>query len=215
MNSNSMPMAVVIVRTQSRILIFSLEPEDTDETLFRKGEKQMAKNNPLEPAEKTVVIIRVFDAIREMVWKAWTDPERLKRWWGPRGFTAPYAKIDLRVGGKYLNCMRSPDGKDFWSTGVYNQIIPLQRFVVTDSFADKDGNVVPATYYGMNSTFPMETQITVTFEDQTGKTKMTLKYASTKMLSDEDRKNMIQGWNESFDKLAELLQKSKAIHAQM
>src|SRR2546426_2253062 len=67
--------------------------------------------------EKELRIVRVFDAPRERVWKAWTDPEQVKSWWGPRSFTAPFAKIDLRVGGKYLYCMRSPDGKDYWSTG--------------------------------------------------------------------------------------------------
>src|SRR5207249_10001297 len=68
------------------------------------------------------------------------DPERAKRWWGPEGFTAPFIKIDLRVGGKYLFCMRSPDGKDYWSTGVYREIVPLQRIVSTDSFADEKGD---------------------------------------------------------------------------
>src|SRR5437773_7933520 len=76
--------------------------------------------------EKELRIVRVFDAPRERVWKAWTDPDRVKSWWGPRSFTAPFAKIDLRVGGKYLYCMRSPDGKDYWSTGVYREIVPLQ-----------------------------------------------------------------------------------------
>jgi uncharacterized protein YndB with AHSA1/START domain len=91
-----------------------------------------------------LIITRVFDAPRELVWKAWTEPERVKQWWGPRGFTSPFCKIDLRVGGSYLFSMRSPDGQDFWSTGVYREIIPQERIVATGSFADEKGNVVPA-----------------------------------------------------------------------
>jgi uncharacterized protein YndB with AHSA1/START domain len=77
-----------------------------------------------------------------MVWKAWTLPELVTKWWGPKGYTSPVAKIDFRVGGKYLYAMISPDGKDIWSTGVYREIAPPERFVATDSFADEKGNVV-------------------------------------------------------------------------
>ncbi len=156
-------------------------------------------------------ITRVFDAPRELVWKSWTEPERVQRWWGPKDFTSPFCSIDLRVGGKYLISMRSPDGKEFWSTGVYREIIPLERIVNTDSFADEKGNVVPATYYGMSSSFPLEMQATTTFEEQEGKTRLTLKYSGTEGLSAEDRDNMIQGWNESFDKLAQNLNKSRLV----
>ena len=106
------------------------------------------------PAEGELVIRRVFDASRELVWKAWTDPERMKRWWGPKNFTAPVCKIDLRVGGAYLYCMRSPEGQDYWSTGVYREIVPQERIVCTDSFADEKGNTVPASHYGMDGDWP-------------------------------------------------------------
>ena len=78
-------------------------------------------------AEWELLITRVFDAPREFVWKAWTDPERFMRWWGPKNFTSPVSKIELRVGGTYLKCMRSPEGRDFWSTGVYREIVPMER----------------------------------------------------------------------------------------
>jgi len=97
-------------------------------------------------------------------------------WWGPKGFTSPVSKIDLRVGGEYLNCMRSPDGKDFWSKGLFREIVLTERLVMTDSFADEKGNIVPASYYGMSKNFPLELQITVIFEehnDRNGKTKLT------------------------------------------
>ena len=80
--------------------------------------------------KNALTITRIFDAPRDLVWKAWTDPEYYKKWWGPTYFTAPISKIDLRVGGKYLSCMRGPDGKDYWSTGVYREIVPLERLVI-------------------------------------------------------------------------------------
>src|SRR6266511_1379450 len=124
---------------------------------------------------KPLVIERIFDAPRELVWKAWTEPERVKQWWGPRDFSCPVAEIDFRVGGRSFNCMRGPDGKDIWSIGTYKEIVPLERFVVTDSFADENGNVVPSSHYGMPD-MPLEMLITVTFEDIGGKTKMTMKH---------------------------------------
>jgi uncharacterized protein YndB with AHSA1/START domain len=104
-------------------------------------------------------ITRVFDAPRELVWKAWTDPELMKKWLGPKDFTAPVCKIDLRVGGRYLCSMRSPEGQDFWSTGTYREIVALERLIMTDSFTDAEGNVVPATHYGLSADFPLELQV--------------------------------------------------------
>jgi uncharacterized protein YndB with AHSA1/START domain len=168
-----------------------------------------------KPAERELVIARVFDAPRELVWKAWTDPEEAKKWWGPKGFTAPVSKIDLRVGGKYLNCMRGagPDGvvRDFWSTGIYREIVPLQRLVNTDSFADEKGNVVPASHYGMEGDWPLELLVTVTFEEAGGRTKMTLLHAG--IPAGKMRELCETGWNESFDKLAEHLAKSLGLRA--
>lgn len=146
-----------------------------------------------------LVITRVLDAPRERVWEAWTDPEQMKKWWGPKEFTAPSVEIDLREGGKYLNCMRSPDGQEFWSTGVYREIVPMEKLVVTDSFADEQGNVVPGAHYGMPE-FPLETEVTVTFEDQDGKTKLTVRHAG--MPVGEHGSQAEAGWNESLDKLA-------------
>ncbi|HEY3251392.1 MAG TPA: SRPBCC domain-containing protein [Ignavibacteria bacterium] len=150
-----------------------------------------------------LVITRIFDAPRELVWKAWTEPEHFKRWWGPKNFTAPSSKMDLRAGGKYLHCMRSPDGKDFWSTGVYREIVKPEKIVYTDSFADEKGNAVPASHYGMPEDFPTEMVVTVTFEELEGKTKMTLVHSG--MPKGEMCEMASGGWNQSFDKLAETL----------
>lgn len=153
-----------------------------------------------------LVIERVFDAPRELVWKAWTDPEMAMRWWGPKGFTSPSCQIDLRVGGKTLFAMQSPDfndGKPIWSTGVYKELVPLERIVTTDCFADEDGNVVPASHYGMPADIPLEMLVTVTLEDVGGKTKMTLRHEGLPAGEMIDGAGV--GWNESFDKLAESL----------
>lgn len=163
-------------------------------------------DNTTRTAERELVITRIFDAPREKVWKAWTDPEHLVRWWGPQVFTSPVCKVDLRVGGKYLFCMRSPDGQDFWSTGEYREIVPMERLVCTDSFADPEGNVVSASYYGMDPDFPRELLVTITFEDLGDKTRLTLKHSG--MPAGDVGENAEIGWNQSLDKLAESLRYS-------
>ncbi len=160
----------------------------------------------MEEGERALVITRVFDAPREAVWRAWTEPERFMRWWGPQGFTSPFCTIDLRVGGRYLACMRSPDGKDYWSTGVYREIVPPARLVYTDNFADERGNVVPASHYGMPGDVPLDMLVTVTLEERGGKTTLTLTHAG---LPAGERDGAGLGWNQSFDKLAEALEAAR------
>lgn len=164
----------------------------------------MAKNNLIgELRKEEIVIRRIFNAPRELVWKAWTNPEHFKRWWGPKNYTAPFCEIDLRVGGKYLNCMRSPQGKEYWGTGVYREVVPFERLVFTDSFSDPQGNVVPATYYGMPEDFPLEMLVTVTLEDKGGQTMMTLRHEN--LPAGEMSEQTGAGWSQSFDKLSESL----------
>jgi uncharacterized protein YndB with AHSA1/START domain len=177
-----------------------------------KMTKNNLENNTAKP-ETEVVINRVFDAPRALVWKAWIDCEHVKNWWGPKGFVAPFCKIDLQVGGKYLNSMRGLEGmgkwsgKEIWSTGTYREIVPLERIVSTDSFADEKGNVVPATYYDMDANFPLELMVTVTFKEYDDKTELTLHHVGFPSTSDRD--NAKQGWMESLDKLAEVLAELK------
>lgn len=151
----------------------------------------------------SLVIERTFEAPRERLWQAWSDPELMKRWFGPKTFTTPFCTIDFRVGGKNLTCMRSPEGQDFWSTGEYREIVPLEKIVCTDSFADEQGNVVSAEYYGMGSDFPLELLVTVTFTEQNGKTTMTMVHEG--MPPGEHTDGASGGWSESFDKLENLL----------
>jgi len=112
--------------------------------------------------EEVLVIERVFDAPRELVWKAWTEAEQVMLWWGAKGIM-PVCNMDFRVGGVYLFCVRTPEGQDYWSTGVYREIVPLERIVFTDSLADEKGNVVPATHYGMSADIPLEMLVTGMF----------------------------------------------------
>lgn len=162
------------------------------------------RSSPLtEQEDRALVIERVFDAPRELVWKAWTDPEMFKRWWGPKGFTTPMAKIDFRVGGVWHTCMRSPEGQDMWSTGVFREIVPMERIVTTACPSDAEGNVVSAAHSGMPEDAPLEMLWAVTLEDVGGTTKMTLRHEG--LPAGPMRDGAGQGWRSSFDKLAEAL----------
>jgi uncharacterized protein YndB with AHSA1/START domain len=155
--------------------------------------------------EEELVITRFIAAPRQLVWRAWTEPELMQRWWGPKDFTAPFCRIDLRVGGSYLACMRAPDGQDYWSTGVYRRIEPPALLVCTDSFADEQGNVVPASHYGMEGDWPLELLITVTFEEEGGGTRLTLRHAG--LPPGKMTEECAEGWNQSLDKLVMVLAK--------
>lgn len=145
--------------------------------------------------EDGVTIERVVQAPREVVWRAWTEPEHFARWYGPAGFTLPVCEIDLRVGGRHLWGMRSPDGQEMFSTGVYSEVVPNERFVCTDAFADADGNIVP-----MGDGHPVETTLTLTLEDLGGgQTKMTLRQAGWP--DPGMAAGAGGGWNQAFDKL--------------
>jgi uncharacterized protein YndB with AHSA1/START domain len=99
--------------------------------------------------------------------------------------------------------MRDPDGREYWSTGVYREIVEPNRIVYTDSFADEHGNIVDATYYGMPVDIPREMEVEVEFEDLGDKTRMTLEHCG--FPDGEQLENAKAGWNESFDKLEECL----------
>jgi len=157
--------------------------------------------------EQVLVIERVFNAPRELVFKAWTEPRRAMQWWGPRNFTTPFCEIDLRPGGIVRSCMRSPGGKDYWGTGVYREVVEPERIVWTDSFADEDGNVVPATHYGMSAEWPLEALVRVTFAEEDGGTRLTLEH-DTGTAPAAERDMCRQGWSESLDKLAEYLEEA-------
>jgi uncharacterized protein YndB with AHSA1/START domain len=144
-----------------------------------------------------LVITRVFKAPPELVFAAWTQPEHLAHWSGPEGFTTPHHEMDLRPGGRYRACLRSPEGVDHWVRGVYREIQPPMRLVMTHAWEDEGGQAGP------------ETLITVTFhQENAGHTRM--HFRQTGFTSKESRDGHQGGWSSSFDKLAAHLEGSSA-----
>jgi uncharacterized protein YndB with AHSA1/START domain len=144
-----------------------------------------------ESAERVLEIERIFDAPRNLVFKAWTEPEHLVHWYGPRGFTLPSCKLDLRPGGAWRSCMFSPEGHEYWVKGVYREIVEPERLVYTYAHENQDGTLVH------------ETLVRVTFAEQRGKTKLTLRQAIFESLKERDSHR--GGWNSSLDRLVEYL----------
>jgi len=162
-----------------------------------------------DKAAGEITITREFAVPRAFVWKAWTEPDLLKRWHGPKDFTAPHIRIDLREGGRYHYCMRSPDGEEYWSTGRFLELVEPERMVCTDSFADPAGNVVPASFYGMAGDLPLELRFELDLKESSrGKTRLTLRHLGMPAGGDHDL--AVQGWNESLDKLEAVLMEMKA-----
>ena len=146
--------------------------------------------------ERTVVITRIFDAPRALVFKAWTDPAHLAAWWGPRGFTNPVCEVDLRIGGRMRIVMRAPDGAEHPMIGIFREIVRPERLVFTNIATDPAGTVL------------LEGLTTVTFaEHGAGHTKLTVEshavarvdYASPML------EGMEAGWTQTIDRLGEFV----------
>lgn len=150
------------------------------------------------PRDQELVLTRTFAASRERVFRAWIDPERLAAWWGPSDFTAT-CELDVRVGGAYRLCMRSPDGSEYWIAGEYVEITPPSRLVMTQYFADAQGNNVGPAAHGLDDDVPSAMTLTVTLEEQGGTTVMTVH--QTMRIDVAQRYEATVGWNQSFDKL--------------
>src|SRR5579871_591414 len=139
----------------------------------------MTKNPGSE--KERMVITRVFDAPRKLVWEAWTNPKYVMQWWGPKGFTAPVCKIDFRVGGKFLCCMRSPDGQEVWNGGEYHEIVPYEKIVYSLYFADANGNRVDPAERRRQQQRRQHAHEVVIFDcDRNGQTKQTMTANETK-----------------------------------
>ncbi|HET7109123.1 MAG TPA: SRPBCC domain-containing protein [Candidatus Acidoferrum sp.] len=159
----------------------------------------MAKNTVNE--KERMVITRIFDAPRALVWEAWTNPKYVMQWWGPKGFTAPVCKIDFRVGGKFLCCMRSPDGQEGWNGGEYHEIVPHEKIVYSLYFADANGNRVDPAELGIEHQAIDDARDVVIFEDfGNGQTKLTM--IGNETMEEAKNSGQFEGWNETFDKLA-------------
>jgi uncharacterized protein YndB with AHSA1/START domain len=154
-------------------------------------------NTTVATRQKTVSITRTFDLPLNIVWKAWTEPESFKKWWGPTDYTCPSCTIDLKVGGKCIASMKGPDGKEIWSTGIFKEIEPMKKLVYEDHFSDSQGNLVSPSYYDMPGDWN-DVNVTLTFEEVDGKTKMTIEQTN---IPEEMYDDCIKGWNQSLDKL--------------
>jgi uncharacterized protein YndB with AHSA1/START domain len=153
-------------------------------------------------SEDAVVIERVFEAPIDLIWQMWTNPEHFKNWYGPTGFTVPVAEMDVRVGGKQLVCMASPDGSmKMWTTGEYTEVVPNERLVYTDSPADENGNVVSPSAMGMPDGYPTTTEVTVQLEELGGRTKMVMTHAGVPADSGAGG-----GWEQAFAKMASYIE---------
>jgi uncharacterized protein YndB with AHSA1/START domain len=142
-------------------------------------------------AERELVITRIIDAPRVLVFKAWTQPEQVACWWGPQGFTTISCKMDIRPGGAYRVCMRSPEGVDHWKQGVYREIVPPERIVFTFAWEDADGN--PGH----------ELLTTVTLAEHGTKTRLTLRQAMFETV--ERRDDHQGGWTSCLERFAEYM----------
>jgi uncharacterized protein YndB with AHSA1/START domain len=128
-----------------------------------------------ETKRQNVVVSRVIDAPVEQVWKAWVDPELVKRWWGPDGFTAPLARMDFREGGTSLVSMVSPEFPEHYSTWHYREIVPHERIAYIHNLADPEGNTIDPTSIGMPPDFPQDLLNVVVFRDLgDGRTELTV-----------------------------------------
>ena len=167
------------------------------ETKTKSRQDSKQKNTAVQ---NDIVIHRVFDLPASKVWQALTVAEYFKKWWGPKEFTCPSSTMEARKGGKYLSCMRGPDGKEYWSTGVVKEFIPEKKLVVTDSFSDSKGNIKSASEHGLPGEWPRELLITFELEEADGATKLKLIHEG---IPEEMHDECVKGWNESFDKLEE------------
>jgi uncharacterized protein YndB with AHSA1/START domain len=145
------------------------------------------------PTDREIVLTRVFDASRRLVFDAWTKPELLKRWYGARGWNLVVCEVDLRVGGAWRFVSRGPDGADMGQGGVYREIVPPDRLVYTESFVDQS--------------YPGESLITHVFRERNGTTTLTstVLYPSREARDIVINYPMTRGVTESYDRLAELL----------
>ena len=144
-----------------------------------------------DTTDRTLTITRTFDAPRELVFKAWSQPEHLVRWWAPTGFTTPSCEMEFRPGGSYRSVIRSPEGKEHRMRGVYHEVVPPERLVMTFAWEDEAGQ--PGH----------ETLITVTFADQAGKTRLTFEQGVFETV--ESRDSHLGGWSQFMDSLARYL----------
>ncbi len=151
-----------------------------------------------------MVVVRVFDAPREVVWRTWTDQKYVMQWWGPKGFTTPFCEMDFRVGGKFLICMRSPDGHALWSGGEYHEIVLHEKIVSSMYFADEQGNKVESAHYGIKHEAIDDAHDVTTFEDL-GNNRTKLTFIGNETMENAKDTGQLEGWSQILEKFAAVL----------
>ena len=152
-----------------------------------------------------MVVTRIFDAPRELVWKAWTDPKYIMQWWGPKGFTAPVCEMDFRVGGKLLCCMNAPDGQLCgWNAVEYYEIVLHEKIVSSMYFADAQGNKVEPEAYGIEHE-SIEGAFDVTLFEDIGNGQTRLTHIGNEPMESAKNSGQLEGWNQILDKIADVL----------
>jgi uncharacterized protein YndB with AHSA1/START domain len=165
------------------------------------------------PSSPDFVISRRFDAPRETLFRAFTEPASMQQWWGPKGFTVVKATMDLRVGGTYHYALRAPDGSTMWGKMVYREITAPARVVWINSFSDEAGGT---TRHPMAPTWPREMLSTLTFDDDAGGTRLTLTWSPLDPDAMEratfdapvSHESMRMGWTGTLDQLEAYLTKA-------
>jgi uncharacterized protein YndB with AHSA1/START domain len=160
------------------------------------------------------VISRVFDAPRGLVWKAWTEPERLAQWWGPKGCKIRVIKLDVRPGGIFHYAMQFSTGMDMFGRFIYREIAAPERLVFISSFSDANGGITRAPFPQIGATWPLEVLNNLTLTEQGGKTTLALRGGPINATLEELETfagmfaSMRQGFTGTFDQLADYLASS-------
>jgi uncharacterized protein YndB with AHSA1/START domain len=153
-------------------------------------------------AGSDVLITRLFDAPREVVFEAWTDPRQLARWFAPHGCTIEFREIDPRPGGTFHSCIRTPDGHECWCRGTYRTVNRPVQIVLTMVVSNEKGESMAPVAVGMDPDWPSKTVVTVTFVERQGRTMLTLHQTVSESLA--KRTGAHPGWLEMLDRLAAL-----------
>jgi len=153
--------------------------------------------------DKEVRIERVFNAPRELVFKAWTDPECLERWYAPRGCSIEIRRMEVREGGRLHTCIHTDGIGDCWVKGVYLEVAVPERIKYTMSLSDEYGGEPSESNTGKDPDWPSETTVTVTFEEQDAKTLVTLHQTVSESIA--RRTGAYPSWIQMMDRLEEQL----------
>lgn len=166
----------------------------------------------MKAAIRAFEITRTFDAPRAKVWRAWTEAEQLKKWWGPAGFRVDTCTVDLRPGGLFHYGMTAPDGTPMWGKFLYREIDAPRKLVCIVSFSDPQGGT---TRHPWSPGWPLHMHSTVLFEEEGGRTKVTIQWlpyeasAEESRTFEEGRDSMKQGWTGTLDQLTRYMEMNR------